>query len=333
MRNITIHIVKLVAVVLVIGIHMTEPLKEFGEDFNNFFQQGVARMAVPLFFAISGYYLYANILKKGQNYFEKYVKRVSLIAVVWGGIYLICYVPGLMELDQCIPIKLAKIFWNYLFGYYHLWYLTALIIGSFGIWYTAKNNLLKNNRFLILCGILYLIGCLFNVYGNYIDNDLFIKIKYGVARLLGNAGRNGFFYGFPMMIVGALAYKFSIKNTAKIRIGLIVSLLILLSDMALFCFKQVVDMYISMPLFAYFLVSYLITDPLRQCFKNISDFLIGIDLSLGMYLIHLLVIKQVMPNLNIPNGILEYMAVVIISFSFIFVSKKVFKNTPVVNYF
>lgn len=334
-RNITIHIVKLVAVVLVVGIHVTNPLEEFGEYLNNFFQQGIARIAVPFFFAVSGYYLYANISSKGPYYFKKYVKRIILIAAVWGLVYMICYVPDKIVLDQQNWIKVIKIIWTYLFGYYHLWYLTALVIGAFGICYVATHRLLNSNLFLILCGTLYLIGCFFNVYDVYVENDLFLKIESGITLLLGNPGRNGLFYGFPMMILGALIFKHTQSvSMRRMQIGLIVSSLILLAEMVLATnIKQTIDMYVFMPLFLFFLVSYLMTDPLKTTLANSSCFLITTDISLGVYLIHLLIIKQLIPHLNTPGGILEYLAVIIISFSFVIVVKKVFKNTPISTYF
>ena len=57
---------------------------------NTLFSNGICRMAVPIFFLISGYLLMyrLNITKNKKEYIKNYFKRLIKLYIIWTIIYL-----------------------------------------------------------------------------------------------------------------------------------------------------------------------------------------------------------------------------------------------------
>lgn len=167
-RNIAIDYSKLIFSFLVIAIHCQtvtgSPLIDWG------IQNGIARISVPFFFLVNGFYL-----PPSGKHCAHYFKRLFSIYVVWSIIYL--------------PFWSADLKWQVIFsimGYHHLWYLSALIFASLVLFILEKYQ--TPHRFLFL-------GSFVLFFTGFVLAQTGINIyKY----------RNFIFMGFPFICLGHL---------------------------------------------------------------------------------------------------------------------------------
>lgn len=82
--NYNILFLKYVCSLFVVGIHCYsyERINYLGE-FILF--QGIARLAVPLFFTISAYFFYCHNWKDINAGIKRYTKRLLKLMIMWGG--------------------------------------------------------------------------------------------------------------------------------------------------------------------------------------------------------------------------------------------------------
>ena len=131
MKN-TIDQIKLVACILIVGSHC---LPLFESDIANFYYgQWFFRSCVPFFFISTGYF-FAQMGKEKQ---KAYIKRIICIYVISAVIYLPLSTRGTY-------VNTLK---NIVFGYSHLWYLSALVIGLILVFWADK--LLKNIKYYLI---------------------------------------------------------------------------------------------------------------------------------------------------------------------------------------
>ena len=128
-----------------------------------------SRWAVPFFFISTGFFLGNKIENKKIDFkrIQKNVITLISILIVSSVIYLpIDFIKG------NITIKIANILTG---SYFHLWFIGALLIGYFFIWYLYS---IKKNNFLPLISICIIILALFSdsydqFFNKHIGFDLF----------------------------------------------------------------------------------------------------------------------------------------------------------------
>ncbi len=151
---------------------------EYNETIYYLTAQGIFRMAVPIFFLINGYFFSYIIVNKK-------IKKWTLKGIILYSVWMIIYSPFWFSLN----IKLNIIF--ILFGYYHLWYINAMIISGI-LLYILKR--VKPKNLLILAFLLFLVGVIIQYLANYHILKLNIIYSY----------RNFLFLGLPFFIIGYL---------------------------------------------------------------------------------------------------------------------------------
>lgn len=163
MRNNSIDIFRLICSILVVAIH-THPLKDFNLYLGYFATDILPRIAVPFFFAVSGYY-YISMADNAKR--KKYLITIIKTYVFWSVIYtflqLFIYIKNGCSLLGFIYETFIAFFITG--SYYHLWYLVALIISILIVTLACKYKLLK--PLYILSLILFLLGCLGCSYYNF----------------------------------------------------------------------------------------------------------------------------------------------------------------------
>lgn len=185
-RNITLDYFKIFLSILVITIHIG-PLSASYPLFNWLISQGIARIAVPCFFIVNGYYL----VKKLDDFkaLKKYLLHLLLIYIIWSAFYI------LFETKQ---INITSFIEYFLFGIYHLWYVIALIVGALLLFLAKK--IVKNDIVLLILSILILI------IGFFVESTQ--KTSLYVVR-------NGFFIGFPFIFFGYYIHSKAITTKLK----------------------------------------------------------------------------------------------------------------------
>jgi Uncharacterized protein conserved in bacteria len=188
-RNITLDFFKLFLSFCVVAIHLFPLFSKNGLD-SWFISNGFCRIAVPCFFFICGYFLNKKIDDAGK--IKKYLIHLISIYLVWSFIYL--------DFGRCfeywgIKRTLYELFW----GFYHLWYVPAMISGII-IFYFLRKYIKNINTILIIGILLFFIG--------YIGESL--SLLKNIINF-----RSGVFIGLPFISIGYYIKEKNIVNKIK----------------------------------------------------------------------------------------------------------------------
>lgn len=175
--------VKLLLAVMVIGAH-TYVLVGTYPQISFYLTNGLFRIAVPLFFIMNGYFLPDP--SKGMKY-RAYILRIMLMYAIWMALYFPVYIETAIDNGVIYLIK------DLVFGYWHLWYIAALIQASILMSVFVKVDVLKR---LVIVLMLYAIGAGMQYYAYF---EYTGTIPYCIYR-------NAVFYALPFIVIGH-AYK------------------------------------------------------------------------------------------------------------------------------
>jgi len=189
-----LDIFRLAAAVLVIAIH-TSPLESVSPDGDFFLTRILARVAVPFFFMVTGYFAdFSDFSKLRKPLFKT------------GALYL-------FSIALYIPFSIyAGYFKNFSFGsalkmlvfdgtFYHLWYFPAVLVGLL-IVYLLKR--LPTRRAVIIALILYAFGLIGDSYYGLGARAIPIRIIYKVLFNFFSYSRNGIFFAPVFLLLGNL---------------------------------------------------------------------------------------------------------------------------------
>lgn len=189
---------KVLFALLVVTIH-THPLKNVSETMNFWLLNYVARIAVPMFFAFSGYVLSRKI-KQNPRYFKAWCLNLVKLLVTWTFVYWI-YI-SLFEFSDLGGSNWFS--WSFEFlayslfhGYFHLWYLASLIVGGVLVYHLRNRN---QKKLLLISIPLYLLG-LFAVSWSAISNPVIDTVLSPVHHFFDNV-RNSPLNCLPFLFIG-----------------------------------------------------------------------------------------------------------------------------------
>lgn len=270
MKNVSINILKALAAVLVICIHC--PFQgRMGILISN-----LARIAVPIFLLISGFYCYGNSKEK----ISKKIKHILTLIIISNLIYVlyliisgnIQYILGIFNPKNLIKI----IFFNDNPFRTHLWYLNAVFY-CYIIYYIfykiiqEKNNKIRKVGLLsaILLLISYVLISMFYINMDRADKTFII--------------RNFIFVGFPFFVIGRMINKYQIFNmisNKKIYIIMIISTALMILE----SYFYLSELYIGNIFLAISIFTFCIKNPL--IFKEKILEKIGEKYSIYIYYTH-----------------------------------------------
>lgn len=179
-RNITLDYYKIALSILVITAHVGEL---FGFGFKSWLiPNGIARITVPSFFIINGYFFYPKINNKKKTLL--YLKHLIIIYITWSTLYLPYYYHEFNA--EFIVI-----------GYFHLWYVSSLIGGI--LFMIFLNKIVTNKKMILLTGILF-----FSI--GYIHESIDIEN----ANLF-----RAFTLAFPFVTIGCFIRQYKLEEKFK----------------------------------------------------------------------------------------------------------------------
>lgn len=294
---------RLVAAVLVVCIH-TSPLTSLSPLGDFWLTRVLARVAVPFFLMVSGYFLGKRDWKPMGGFLKK-ILLIYLCAVV---LYLpLNWYNGGMPLARWPRALLVD------GTFYHLWYFPAVILG---VIVARQLWRLGPGWGLAIAGLLYLIGLGGDSYYGLVSQIPALKQMYGGIFALCSYTRNGLFFAPLFLLLGAAGIQ--IKSLKLSGLGFVVSLGLMTAE-GLWLHSLDVQrhdsMYLSLPLCMVFLFSLL-----RGCNRGRNRQ--AADLSLLVYLLHPWCIVLVrggarllgMEELFIENSLGHFAAVLVVSF-------------------
>lgn len=270
-RNHNIDLLKIVLSFFVVAAHVLPSTNVYGFEGGIFYGiQGLARLTVPFFFIISGYFLRNHLHNKANMY--KYGKRIFILFVVWQ----IIYAPLLIKFYKAGAFDTQQLLSNIVYGTGHLWYLIASV-GGVALLYLSRN--LKIPAKFILAITLILVGYYYQFLfdaGKLTNNGLLTNFY-----LLIGTCRNFLFYAFPYIMLGTLYENW--KNLAKKFLWLLLPLFICIFIETNYYVNfpvPILNIYLtSLPLCL--LLLYWIVESKKQIQINVKP-----NISLGIYLCH-----------------------------------------------
>ncbi len=270
-RNLSIDIFRYFCAVLVVAVH-TNPFTDVNDVLGYIFTQITPRVAVPFFFAASGYF-YTQKLENNEDVFMPYLKRILVTYGVWSCIYFV------VSFVQWGHTSIKDYVLNCIYGFfvngsfYHFWFFPALI---FSVCITTFLFKIKCSQLIIpLSIVLYIVGCLgcsyYNIgvdvpiLGNLFTYEYFLIIR----RIL--------LMGFPFFVSGyvilKIKEKFSRLSERKLFCYLSLAIVIWLLEIVL-VIKLKLQTNIIITLGLYLLVVavflFLLKDPFAKLYK-VSD--------------------------------------------------------------
>lgn len=214
-RNSSIDIFRYVCAIMVVAIH-TEPFADINPTLGYVFTQIVPRIAVPFFFAISGYF-YIKKLFDGKKPFLSYFKKLFITYVLWSAIYLLKdFAIVLYKGTSLLDFFLSYIKSFFVFGSsYHLWFFPAMF---FCLIFVQLIYSIRCTKILIpLTLVLYFIGCLgcayYEIFADVpVIGDFFSSSHFTLVRRVVLMGLPFFVSGY---VVDRILSKFSDWLTNK----------------------------------------------------------------------------------------------------------------------
>ena len=302
------------AALLVVAIH-TGPFLSCWPSANYVLTDILARIAVPFFFTVSGYFFVPKLQSQGWPALIPYGKKLLLLY----GLSTLLYVPVLIYSGYFSQPGLAgRLLQDLLFDgtFYHLWYFPAALTGACVLCPLIRR--LGNIPALSVCAVLYLLGLLGDSYYGLTVALPPLRTLYEVLFHCFDYTRNGLFFTPIFLLLGGLLAGTEGRRPPRCYgLGLALSLVLLLTEGAVvkaFSLARFDALYLSLPLCLWFLISWLRELPLPPA-PDLRRW------SLAVYVFHPLCVVLIrggakatgLTGLLVDNSPVHYLAVVCLS--------------------
>lgn len=203
---------RLVAAVLVIAIH-TSPLMSVNATCNFLLTRVFARVAVPFFFAMTGYF--ADFRSAAR------IGRLAVKTLVMYAAAIVIYLPF-----GTYSATLRMLLFDGAF--YHLWYFPACVTGALIVFALKK---LSTVPAFVIAGALYVIGVFGDSYYGLTAGLPPVRAMYDLFSGIFSYTRNGLFFAPLFMLIGsALSERRLRENRFMAGTGLALSLLMMTAE-------------------------------------------------------------------------------------------------------
>ena len=332
-RHCLIEFSRVIASVLVICIHfnpfgnvyspMVDAIVYDSSPETVFLAAVVSRLAVPFFFITTGYFLATRLTHptvENKQKINTYLIGILKLLSLWAIMYFVCF--SVIELyetktfiyEQSIIESVVQFVSVYV---YHLWYLSALIVGVFICSRLLQRFSLKTVSVLGLG--LYLMGVLGDAYNGLLlqtSADVVVNAYNGIFLTT----RNGIFMALPFITLGVVLATKPLQLSLKWLVpGFIVSFGLMTVEVFWLIAQQIprdYNMTFMLPLVSVCLFELLLIGEKRikmpQAGKLAARYC-G-KLSLYIYLTHVLIIVIVRDLLKVEARGLGFLMVVALTF-------------------
>lgn len=317
----SLDVAKFICALLVIVIH-TRPLEQISATANFYLCDVFSRIAVPMFYAISGFLFFRKIVfengrikncKENRRRLWHYLKRIFLIYAGWSAFYLIGQLPKWHTMGwwglPMIKSNVVSFVFHYI--YWHLWYLNAMLYAIPLVYLLL--SLATKHIAVSVCIICSLCECLLHPY-SWIGVD-----QLPIINWLASHFETPFYAVFragPLLIIGYLCTQYRDADKQRYFYGLGFSTVLWIVEASiLYYFTPNKDQFVFLlttPAFTYFALNYLLCTK----YRDVRDKQIVVlrKSTLMIYCIHPMLIK-IYKYYNFPAGIIKWLVVTLISIS------------------
>lgn len=194
-RNYTIDLLRLFMSLFIVALHCN-PFAEYNSLVSYIPSQVMSRFGVPFFSGVAGFYFFQNERTgKYSSTLLKYIEKYS----IWSAIFLIYEFTTCRKGTQNSLLYILK---TYLFtGYYHLWYMLAIIYTIILLGYLTKfPNVIKG--LYKMSFILLAIGISMFGYGKLFFGFPIIQHTFGLLNQNINMQSQWLFLVIPFFMMG-----------------------------------------------------------------------------------------------------------------------------------
>ncbi len=318
---------RIIAAFFIVAIH-TSPFTSLNPTADFVFTRIIARVAVPFFFMVTGFFLLPAFLKPALPADNspsplkpdtKAVKKFLVKTAKLYGIAILIYLPiniysGYFSQENLVVIFVKDILIDGTI--YHLWYLPAVITGVAFVCLLSRKC--GGKALLFLTVLLYLTGLLGDSYYGITKEIPVLKSCFEVLFRLFDYTRNGIFYAPLFLVMGARIAISGSKPSLKVCMGgLVLSVSLMLTE-GLILHNNALSRHDSMYIFLipcmYYFFRILLYWQGKE-YKNLRT------ISMIVYIIHPLSIILVrgfakflgLGQLLIDNSLFHYLAVCLLS--------------------
>ena len=253
-----------VAAALVVAIH-TGPLLSWDATANYLLTDILARVAVPFFFAVTGFFLLPRVAERGRRALAPFLGRTALLYAGATLLYLPVNLYTGAWRGEGLALRLIR---DLLFDgtFYHLWYFPAVLLGM--VLVSALLRACRGRRAipLLVCLALYLLGLLGDSYYGLAAALPPLAGMYDALFSLFSYTRNGLFFAPLFLLLGHLLARRAPLPRRRAALGLALSLAALAAEGLLvrrLGLARHDSMYLALPLCLWFLVDLLRALPAR----------------------------------------------------------------------
>jgi serine/alanine racemase len=290
-RNVLIDLSRIVCSILVICVH-TKPWLDTNYYFGYFLSDVIARLAVPLFFMLAGYFLYKRLREEcnPDAYFKKYLMGLIRIYIVWCLIYLPFDFYMLLKIGKTWIGAILSYAYSILVagGHYHLWYFPALIYSVLIAYILFRKG---GTRMLYPLTIaLYIIGLISESYSGWFTGvPAHADITF-IVYVLGTS-RSALFFGLPFVVMGMFQHEKIMKLKNKtLALAAFISLYLLTLEALYLHWRWNIEgdnLFIFLPLAVVMIFTLLIKNPVSLPRLNSMNSRYLRDMSLLIYCLHM----------------------------------------------
>lgn len=303
-----LDLTKFIGALLVVLIH-TEPLESHSAVANFYTTDVLARLAVPMFFAISGFF-YARRPAPIKTF-----QRIGMLYLGWSAAYLLIQLPQWYASGWWGP----HVILDYVLGlvtkgsYYHLWYLLATLYAIPLLYLLVKRD--SPQLIMVVCCLCWLAECLTYSYSWIGLNQIGLLVSL-LDRFSGVC--DGIFRALPLMLVGALCFRNAATHPAPYwGKRALVGFVLLCTESSILYFATPNSGFYSYlfttPVFTYYLLCFLLTCGFR--FRRADWPILLRKASLIIYCIHPF-FDYFVKRTTISPGIPAWLAVTVLSVGF-----------------
>ncbi len=308
-----LDVFKMIAALLVVAVH-TSPLTSINEGADFIFTRGIARVGVPFFAMVSGYFFFTKI--KDKQKVTSFIARLIALYIV----SMIIYVPlgmyaGVYEGTNIVRLLLFD-------GvFYHLWYFPAMVLCILIVHGLCK--VCSIEKVLGISAILYMIGLFGDSYYGVIQNIPLLSQIYDFNFIIFEYTRNGLYFLPFFFTLGMYLYahtKVAKKTALTLSVVSLVGMCVEAQVLHTLEWQRHDSMYICLIPTMYFFFSYLLSIRMSPL-KNIRE------MTTWVYILHPLCIVLIrgasqaigLESIFVYNSVIHYICVCIASLTMAFV--------------
>lgn len=156
-----------------------------------FLRQYIARLGVPFFFCVSGFFLGGKISREGGKPGLQQIRRIFIMLLLW----LVVYSPFLFSVYK--KESFIIVLQTFLFKTpAYLWYLSAYLFGII-LFIPYANLRAKSKWVVVIPTLLYVFGTFYSESYTWLSGGITLYQKIFLTT------RNGLFFAFPLMCSGS----------------------------------------------------------------------------------------------------------------------------------